>query len=97
MNEYTIFTRTSTPNDPRVRWLKQIEVAATSKPDALRKFSSRRNLNPAKGFVIDSTTACVPLVVTAGFTDVETLFLAWPSDKIDFDHYGFDGLFVAAV
>ena len=89
MSNYTIFTRTASPNDPRRRWMKQVEIKATSRPDALRKFAAERNLTPA--YDIDRSTDCIEMHLSDPQDTLLGPFLAWREDKIDFDHYDFNG------
>jgi hypothetical protein len=79
--DFTIFFRTSTEHDKRRRWHKMSTVKAASRPAALRKITS-----PMHG-AIDRTTSCV-------LGEDGILYLAHRSDRIDFEHYDFNGTFV---
>jgi hypothetical protein len=80
MRSYILFRRTRTDEDPRRRWRKYRSVEASSRPDALRRATpGRLNGDPITRYDHSIVTIYGDLV------------LAWRADRIDFDHYDFNG------
>jgi hypothetical protein len=83
MHTYTLFHRKASAVHKRVLWHKFEELRATSRPDALR-----RGIDPMHT-ITRTTSSC--------FDTGSNLVMAERNDRIDFDHYDFDGSYVEAA
>jgi hypothetical protein len=86
---YTIFTRRRSMTDPRVRWMKVDAVQARSCPDALRKAGFAWEIKEQYG------DRMPPMHSVQDYITGD-LYMAERDDRIDFEHYNFDGTLVEA-
>lgn len=92
MSAYTIFRRQSIETDPRVRWHVVAEQQAKSQPAALRAFGIAHATRENGGH---NTCITVGGSNNPSYTSVpDGLYMAFPTDRIDFDHYDRDGHYV---
>lgn len=86
MKNYTIFVRVIASDDPRLRWYSQGTVDAISCSDALRRCGYGYHIEDQYGKRMPPR-ACLRVL--------DQVYMAWPTDRIDFDHYDVNGNYIS--